>query len=80
MVYNDGGVYSYITTKMCHVCKGKQAMPLWKRTYRCASCGLVMDRAENSAVNIFQRFVARLATLRYVRKTDLRAVYCAYVQ
>ena len=47
------------TSKMCHVCKQKQNMPLWKRTYRCENCGLVMDRDENSAVNIYQRFVAR---------------------
>ncbi len=46
------------TTKMCHACKHKQDMPLWKRTYRCANCGLVMDRDENSAVNIYQRFLA----------------------
>ena len=48
------------TTKTCHVCKSKQDMPLWQRTYRCANCGLVMDRDENSAVNIYQRFLARL--------------------
>ncbi len=50
------------TTKMCHVCERKQDMPLWKRTYRCENenCGLVMDRDENSAVNIYQRFIARL--------------------
>jgi len=32
------------TTKMCHVCKHKQDMPLWKRTYCCANenCGLVL--------------------------------------
>ncbi len=47
------------TTKMCHVCKHKQDMPLWARTYRCENCGLVMDRDENSAVNIYQRFLAR---------------------
>jgi putative transposase len=47
------------TSKQCHVCKRKQNMPLWKRTYRCPNCGLVMDRDENSAVNIYQRFVAR---------------------
>ena len=47
------------TTQMCHVCKQKQGMPLWQRTYRCANCGLVMDRDENSAVNIFERFIAR---------------------
>jgi len=48
------------TTKMCHVCKRKKNMPLWQRTYRCENCGLVMDRDENSAVNISQRFLAQL--------------------
>jgi len=48
------------TTKTCHMCKRKKAMPLWQRTYRCENCGLVMDRDENSAVNIYQRFLARL--------------------
>jgi putative transposase len=47
------------TTQMCHVCKQKQGMPLWQRTYCCANCGLVVDRDENSAVNIFERFLAR---------------------
>jgi IS605 OrfB family transposase len=47
------------TTKTCHVCKRKKDMPLWVRTYRCQNCGLVMDRDENSAVNIYQRFLAR---------------------
>jgi len=50
------------TTKMCSACQNKQDMPLWKRTYRCSNenCGLVMDRDENSAVNIRERFLARL--------------------
>jgi putative transposase len=50
------------TSKMCHVCKQLQDMPLWKRTYRCSNenRGLVMDRDENSAVNIRERFLARL--------------------
>ena len=48
------------TTKMCHACKRKQDMPLWKRVYRCPNCGLVMDRDENSAINIYQRFIAGL--------------------
>ena len=47
------------TTKTCHACKQMQAMPLWKRTYRCQNCDLVMDRDENSALNIYQRFLAR---------------------
>jgi len=47
------------TTKMCHVCKRKKDMPLWLRTYRCENCGLVMARDDNSAVNIYKRFLAR---------------------
>jgi putative transposase len=48
------------TTKMCHVCKHKKVMPLWQRTYRCENenCGSVMDRDENSAINIYERFLA----------------------
>jgi len=48
------------TSKMCSGCGTKQDMPLYKRTYRCGKCGLVMDRDENSAVNIRERFLARL--------------------
>jgi putative transposase len=48
------------TSKMCHICQVKKDMPLWIRTYRCGNCGLVMDRDENSAINIYQRFLARL--------------------
>ncbi len=48
------------TTKMCHRCKCLKDMPLWMRVYRCPNCKLVMDRDENSAINIYQRFVARL--------------------
>ena len=48
------------TTKTCHVCKHKKDMPLWIRTYRCENCGLVMDRDDNSAVNIYERFLAGL--------------------
>ena len=47
------------TSKQCSRCGNMQAMPLWKRTYCCAECGLVMDRDENSAINILMRFLAR---------------------
>ncbi len=47
------------TSKACSGCGNLQAMPLWKRTYCCMNCGLVMDRDENSAVNILTRFLAR---------------------
>jgi putative transposase len=48
------------TSKQCSGCGNLQAMPLWKRTYCCVECGLVMDRDENSAHNILMRFLARL--------------------
>ena len=49
------------TSKQCSGCGHLQAVPLWKRTYRCRECGLVMDRDENAAHNILMRFLARLA-------------------
>jgi len=48
------------TTKTCHCCGQKQDMPLYKRVYRCLNCGLMMDRDDNSAINIYQRFLAWL--------------------
>jgi putative transposase len=48
------------TSKDCSGCGNRQAMPLWKRTYCCTDCGLVMDRDENSAHNILNRYLARL--------------------
>ncbi len=48
------------TSKACSGCGHLQAMPLWKRTYCCTECGLVMERDENSAHNILQRYFARL--------------------
>src|ERR1051326_709109 len=48
------------TSKTCSRCGHQQPMPLWKRTYGCGNCSLVMDRDENSAVNQLRRFLARL--------------------
>ncbi len=48
------------TSKLCSRCGWKQPMPLYKRTYHCENCGLVIDRDENSAHNILARFLARL--------------------
>jgi putative transposase len=48
------------TSKACSRCGHKQGMPLWRRTYHCSECGLVIDRDDNSAVNILMRFLARL--------------------
>ncbi len=48
------------SSKTCSRCGHQQPMPLYKRVYRCENCGLVLDRDENSAVNHYQRFFARL--------------------
>lgn len=56
------------TSKMCSGCGNLQPMPLWKRTYGCTECGLVMDRDENSAVNILARFLARLGPHTPIRE------------
>src|SRR5207237_515474 len=48
------------TSKACSGCGNLQAMSLYKRTYCCTACGLVMDRDENSAHNILSRYFARL--------------------
>jgi putative transposase len=59
-----GKVLEYIdehdSSQGCSRWGHQQPMPLYQRTYRCPTCGLVMDRDENSAVNHYQRFVARL--------------------
>jgi IS605 OrfB family transposase len=52
------------TSKMCSGCGHLQAMPLWKRTYCCTICGLVMDRDENSSVNILNRYFIALAVIQ----------------
>ncbi len=48
------------TSKKCSGCGHLQPMPLYRRTYVCTECGLVLDRDENSAVNILARYFARL--------------------
>jgi len=50
------------TTQECSRCHQRPEMPLWKRTSRCGNQdgGLVVDRDVNSAINILQRFLARL--------------------
>ncbi|HZU03122.1 MAG TPA: transposase [Ktedonobacteraceae bacterium] len=48
------------TSKLCSGCGNKQPMPLYKRTYRCPKCGLCMDRDENSACNIRDRYLTSL--------------------
>ncbi|MCG2717556.1 MAG: transposase, partial [Nanoarchaeota archaeon] len=45
------------TTKKCCCCGNEKEMPLYKRVYKC-DCGNVIDRDENSAVNILLRYLS----------------------
>jgi putative transposase len=42
----------YPSTQTCSGCGARNETPLGQRTYRCASCGLVLDRDLNAARNI----------------------------
>lgn len=48
------------TVEYC-VCRNKQDMPLYKRTYICEHCGNTIDRDKNSAVNIMCNFLSQNA-------------------
>ncbi len=42
------------TSKDCSRCGNRQNMPLWKRTYCCTNCGLVMDRDKTLLTTFWQ--------------------------
>ena len=42
----------YPSSQLCSMCGDRQSMPLNERTYRCGSCGLVLDRDQNAARNL----------------------------
>jgi putative transposase len=48
------------TSQDCSRCGNRQSMPVWKRISRCGNCGLMIDHDANSAINIRERFLARL--------------------
>jgi len=50
------------TTKTCSQCGHLQDMPLYKRVFKCESCGLSMDRDYNSAINILNKFLGKELT------------------
>ena len=47
-------------SRECSGCGTRQDMPLSVRTFRCADCGLVLDRDVNAARNVLQRGLAAL--------------------
>ena len=55
---NAGRVFKQVnpayTSQDCSACGARTLMPLSERTYRCAECGLVLDRDLNAAKNILR--------------------------
>ncbi|MFX1507076.1 MAG: RNA-guided endonuclease InsQ/TnpB family protein [Promethearchaeota archaeon] len=50
------------TTKTCSICGHiKERMSLSERIYRCEVCEIVLDRDQNSAINIMKRFLSHNA-------------------
>jgi len=47
------------TSMICSVCGYVQKMPLSQRTYNCPTCGNVMDRDHNAAVNIKRKGIGQ---------------------
>lgn len=42
----------YASSKTCSVCGHVQSMPLSRRIYDCGSCGQILDRDLNAAINL----------------------------
>ena len=51
------------SSQLCSNCGQRRPMPLSERVYRCDSCGLVMDRDMNAALNILHVGVANYPEL-----------------
>ncbi len=51
----------YPSTQTCSVCGNRQQMTLTEREYVCSSCGAIMDRDTNAAINILTEGLRLLA-------------------
>jgi len=57
------------TSKLCSKCNHKQKMPLSKRTFKCKSCGLKLDRDYNASINIKKLTIKKLVDERIKSNT-----------
>ncbi|WP_158057921.1 RNA-guided endonuclease InsQ/TnpB family protein [Halorussus halophilus] len=48
------------TTKQCHECGVKTDKPLWVREHSCPSCGFLLERDWNAALNVLERGLRKL--------------------
>jgi len=52
------------TTQNCSRCGNRVYKQIWVREHRCPSCGLVMDRDHNAAINILNKALKEVGAVR----------------
>ena len=52
------------TTQMCSRCGNYVYKQMWVREHRCLSCGLVIDRDHNAAINILNKALLEVGSVR----------------
>jgi len=52
------------TTQNCSRCGNRVYKQIWVREHRCPSCGLVMDRDHNAAINILNKALKEVGSVR----------------
>ncbi|MCG2782000.1 MAG: transposase [Candidatus Altiarchaeales archaeon] len=52
------------TTQMCSRCGNRVYKQIWIRTHTCPTCGLVMDRDHNAAINILNKALLEVGSVR----------------
>ncbi|MCG2782949.1 MAG: transposase [Candidatus Altiarchaeales archaeon] len=57
-------VYPKNTTQNCSRCGNRVYKQVWVRTHRCPACGLVMDRDHNAAINILNKALKEVGSVR----------------
>ena len=52
------------TTQNCSRCGNRVYKQMWVRTHKCPACGLVMDRDHNAAINILNKALKEVGSVR----------------
>jgi len=60
------------TTQNCSRCGNRVYKQIWIRTHNCPTCGLVMNRDHNAAINILNKALLEVGSVRPELTPDLR--------
>ena len=52
------------TTQMCSKCGTRVYKQIWIRTHKCPECGLILDRDHNAAINILNKALLEVGSVR----------------